>query len=311
MDTVIQLRGTVYEEGYGLIAKKVMRDKDLSPVAKSIYAYLCSFAGSDKNGERSAFPGVKLMMAELGIKSDDTYYKHREILIEKGYISIEKDNRNNGRFKNNIYYINAVPVAVEKEEKVENGGTVGIKGFPPHPKKPGMEETPYPNFSSTIKSSTKNSSTKNSSTKNQGAISNSSIINSFIINSDINLDDDDKAFEINRIAFKEFVDHFHENYAWDNNELFNLIYLQMQKQKLNMFTVDEAIKQAKRMDKYGLEKINDYPAYFVGGIIRNQTSKKNALEKRKAKKAEEEAKRKAEEEEAKKKTVPFYNWLEQ
>ena len=49
------LRGTIYENGYGLIAQKVMRDKDLSPVAKSIYAYICSFAGADKDGERSTF----------------------------------------------------------------------------------------------------------------------------------------------------------------------------------------------------------------------------------------------------------------
>src|SRR3954452_25037865 len=97
MDTVIQFRGTIYENGYGLIAQKVMRDKDLSPVAKSIYAYICSFAAVGKDGERTAFPGVKLMMYELGIKSEDTYYKHRKQLLEKVYISIEKQ-RQEGKF---------------------------------------------------------------------------------------------------------------------------------------------------------------------------------------------------------------------
>src|SRR4051794_40896002 len=102
MDTVIQFRGTIYEKGYGLIAQKVMRDRDLSPTAKSIYAYICSFANVGEGGERSAFPGVELMMVELGIKTDDTYYKHRKQLLAKGYLTIEK-NRKVGKFDNNVY----------------------------------------------------------------------------------------------------------------------------------------------------------------------------------------------------------------
>lgn len=162
MDTVIQFRGTIYENGYGLIAQKVMRDKDLSPVAKSIYAYICSFAGVGKDGERSAFPGVQLMMAELGIKTEDTYYKHRKQLLEKGYITIEK-RRQEGKFENNIYYVEAVPVTQPQEENVDT------KRNEPYPKKSGKAPTP------------KKSSTVKSSTKKQGTNINRFTINSFNI----------------------------------------------------------------------------------------------------------------------------------
>lgn len=114
-DTVIQFRGTIYENGYGLIAQKVMRDKDLTPTAKAIYAYICSFAGVGKDGERSAFPGVELMKKELGIKTNGSYYKHRKQLIDKGYITIEKQRKEGQRFDNNLYFIEAVPI--EKEDK--------------------------------------------------------------------------------------------------------------------------------------------------------------------------------------------------
>jgi hypothetical protein len=132
-DIVIQFKGTIYENGYGQVAQKVMRDKDLSTVAKAIYAYLCSFAGGNPLDDRIAFPGVKLMMAELNIKSEDTYYKHRKQLIDKGYIEVEQEKDKDGKFKRNIYSIVAVPVEKKEEE--------------PHPKKSGTE--PSPNFSST------------------------------------------------------------------------------------------------------------------------------------------------------------------
>jgi hypothetical protein len=143
MDAVIQFSGTIYEDGYGLIAQKVMRDSNISPTAKAVYAYLCSFAGVGKDGERTAFPGVSLMMKDLGIKSEDTFYKYRKELVSAGYVTIKKE-REKGRFERNLYFINAVPVEVPQEEK-------------PHPKLSGME--PYPKLSSTIKSSTTNRGT--------------------------------------------------------------------------------------------------------------------------------------------------------
>lgn len=131
------------------------------------------------------------------------------------------------------------------------------------------------------------------------------------------IDDDDKEleeeFHINKYSFREFVEHFNENYPdqFDRDMYLN-IYQQMEKQKLDLFTVDEAVRQVKRMKNYGHEKINDYAAYFIGGIIKNRTSKRGALVERRYKKEVERLK--AEEEqrkiEEKNNPFPFYNWLE-
>lgn len=183
MDLVIQFEGTVYEQGYGLIAQKVMRDKDLHPVSKSIYAYLCSFAGVGKDGERSAFPGVSLMMHELGIKTDDTFYKYRKQLVQKGYIKIEKRRQTGAKFDNNIYKIIAVPVEIPKEI--------------PTPKISGMDE-PYPNLSCTVEPST----------VKQGTIINSSIINSSITKKEEEED-----------IYKSVVSFFEENITSSNGAI--------------------------------------------------------------------------------------------
>ncbi|RGY62742.1 helix-turn-helix domain-containing protein, partial [Fusobacterium ulcerans] len=42
----------IYEEGYGVVAKKVMRDKTLNILSKAVYAYICSYTGKGKD----AFP---------------------------------------------------------------------------------------------------------------------------------------------------------------------------------------------------------------------------------------------------------------
>ena len=136
-EIVVQFEGTVYENGYGQIAKKVMRDKSIHAVSKAIYAYLVSYAGSKDN----SFPSVQLMMDELGIKSEDTFYKYRNQLIKAGYITVHKE-REEGRFDNNVYKIATVPVPAILTE--------GEKS--PYPKKSGT--VPYPKFSSTVKSST-------------------------------------------------------------------------------------------------------------------------------------------------------------
>ena len=144
---VVQFRGTIYENGYGQIAQKVMRDRSLSGTAKLIYSYIVSFAGQDG----SAFPSIDLMMNDLGIKAEDTFYKHRKQLIDAGYITIEKQQRIKGKYFNNVYIIEVVP-----EKKAKKG-----------------EDSPYPKFSSTVESSTIKSGINNISisTKSESNIS--------------------------------------------------------------------------------------------------------------------------------------------
>jgi DnaD/phage-associated family protein len=147
-DQVVMFRGTVYESGYGLIARKVMRDKKLHPTAKAMYAYLCSFAGTNGDNTPSAFPSVDLMKGELGIKTQDTFYKYQKQLVQSGYITIEKGKREKGKFQNNIYYIEPVPEPKTAEKKNEDDGNKESK-----PKKPQSKK------STTEKSTTKKSTT--------------------------------------------------------------------------------------------------------------------------------------------------------
>jgi hypothetical protein len=109
MDMVIQFRGTIYENGYGQIAQKVMRDKSIHTTAKAIYGYLCSFAGGRLEDDKYAFPSVELMMDELNIKSEDTFYKYRKQLTDAGYLTVEQKKDSKGRFVRNLYIIEAVP----------------------------------------------------------------------------------------------------------------------------------------------------------------------------------------------------------
>lgn len=62
-----------------------MRNKNISPYAKLIYAYLVSFAG-DKG---MAFPSQSLMCEELGL-SRNTIKKYLNELREVGLIELEK-----------------------------------------------------------------------------------------------------------------------------------------------------------------------------------------------------------------------------
>lgn len=108
-ETIIAMRGTVYEKGYGLIAKKVMQDKSISIKAKALYAYFSSFAGAtDMLETREAFPSIAKILDDLGI-SKDSFYKYRKELEAAGYITVEQDKDNEKKFKNNTYYIEAVP----------------------------------------------------------------------------------------------------------------------------------------------------------------------------------------------------------
>jgi hypothetical protein len=159
MDSVIQFRGTIYENGYGLIASKVMRDKSIPKQSRLIYAYMCSFASIGKDGNRVAFPSVSLQCNELDM-SEDTYYKWRKVLENRGLITIEK-RKENGKFERNLYFIESVPVSKETSSE------------------------PYP----------KNSGTENSGTEKQGTIINSFISissNNNSNNKDIDNIDDDK-----------------------------------------------------------------------------------------------------------------------
>jgi hypothetical protein len=158
MDAVIQFEGTIYENGYGLLARNVMRDHTLPKQSRLIYAYMCSFASVGQNGERVAFPSISLQCHELEM-NEDTYYKWRKPLIDRGLIKITKQRQEGSKFDRNLYSIVAVPVPVEKVENAEP------EDEEPYPKKSGTDKKPYPKSSGTEKPSTEKSGTKSSSLK--------------------------------------------------------------------------------------------------------------------------------------------------
>jgi DNA-binding transcriptional ArsR family regulator len=82
--------------GFGILPREIMRSS-LSITAKTIYAYLASFAGNT----RKAFPSVRLICNELGM-SENTFYKYLKELKDLGVVEIIKE-REQGKFAKNIY----------------------------------------------------------------------------------------------------------------------------------------------------------------------------------------------------------------
>lgn len=93
----LRLEGINFK-GYGVIPKYAMRDRELSITAKGIYAYFCAMSGSGN----STFPSVETILAHLGFRSE-TYYLHRQQLVDQGYIEISSLARKGGTFSNNVF----------------------------------------------------------------------------------------------------------------------------------------------------------------------------------------------------------------
>ncbi|MFL0168265.1 helix-turn-helix domain-containing protein [Candidatus Clostridium helianthi] len=105
----------IYEDGYGVIPKQVMRDSSISTGAKLVYAYICSFAGAGGN----AFPSLDLICSELCI-SEKKMYKCRNELIDKGLITVKKK-RIGSKYSNNIYTLVTNPSKQKTIEPSQNG----------------------------------------------------------------------------------------------------------------------------------------------------------------------------------------------
>ena len=99
----IKLQG-IMSEGYGVIPKKVMKDKTLTIEAKAIYAFMASYSG---NGNTS-YPSVEYITDFLDI-SRHRFNRHRKLLEEKGYISVSQERKKGSKFTHNVYTLEFIP----------------------------------------------------------------------------------------------------------------------------------------------------------------------------------------------------------
>ena len=100
----IHLSG-IFANGYGIIPKLVMQNKNISIEAKAIYAYICSYSGKGTN----AFPKINKILSDLSI-SKDRFYKHIKQLVKYNFLEITKSSKK-GRYISNIYTIVLIPSA--------------------------------------------------------------------------------------------------------------------------------------------------------------------------------------------------------
>lgn len=85
--------------GYGIVVQEVMRNKELSPEAKAIYAYLSSVTGTDDR----CFPSIDTMLRDMAM-SRNRLTKHMNQLIEFGVVEKTRERTQTG-FGRNIYKI--------------------------------------------------------------------------------------------------------------------------------------------------------------------------------------------------------------
>ena len=85
-------------EGFVQVPNRILRDPDLSPGAKLVYAGILSYAWK----EESAWPGHERLGIDLGVHRNTIGRMIRE-LQERGYLRVQR----RGQGKTNIYTLTA------------------------------------------------------------------------------------------------------------------------------------------------------------------------------------------------------------
>lgn len=181
LENILIVEG-VNAKGFGTIPKLVMKDRRLTPQAKAIYAYFCSYAGCGS----TAFPKVSQIMYDLNM-SNKTYYKHFELLTINGYITVTKRKKEGNKFDNNIYKLNMNPIKTVVEN-LHNGEESNQLSTENYQKKEEVVDKPVDNSRGVDSPSWKNSMTQISMTRISTTNINNNNINN-INNNNINWDD--------------------------------------------------------------------------------------------------------------------------
>ena len=97
MSNKIELGGA-FSEGYGIVPKKILRDKTISSNTKLVLCYMLSFTG----GGVTCFPSIRTMADDLNISSR-TVIRCLSEAEDKNLISKHQKMLGRGKGKQNIY----------------------------------------------------------------------------------------------------------------------------------------------------------------------------------------------------------------
>lgn len=81
-----------------MVYQEVTRNKNLSPAAKGLYAYLSSFCGTSDE----CYPSVATIIAEMGM-GKDTFYRQINALVEAGVVEKRQTKDKKGKFQKVVY----------------------------------------------------------------------------------------------------------------------------------------------------------------------------------------------------------------
>ncbi|GLI58308.1 hypothetical protein PM10SUCC1_38220 [Propionigenium maris DSM 9537] len=133
---VRQFVGTIFEDGFGMIPQRIMRDRKLSSNGKVVYSYLASYAWNTTR----VYPKQKTMSEDLGI-SEEKLRKCLKELYDLGYVQKEKylipeEDRTSPkqRYRNVYILTNSLKEIIEiKDKRVEEifETTENIEEFEP------------------------------------------------------------------------------------------------------------------------------------------------------------------------------------
>ena len=136
-DKLKAYEGSVLDQGYGVVGKRVMRDRSIKIGAKGLYCYLCVYG-------HEVFPKRDTICYDLGI-SRDTYNSYLKELVTHGYVSVRQRRGEGNKFAGNVYTINiklseATNGGVEKPQR-KNSATEPEGIQEPCPKIPATEKS--------------------------------------------------------------------------------------------------------------------------------------------------------------------------
>jgi hypothetical protein len=251
IENILRVQG-VNAKGYGIIPKIVMQDSRLTIQAKAIYAYFCSFAGAGD----TAFPSVRKIMFDLGMKDIDSFRKHRKLLENCGYIKVEQL-VNNGIFSSNIYTIISNP----EPTTVDNTEDSPIRVLPVTGEIPlRMKPVTKSNSINKNNKTNKNSQSVQEEIKEQDGQTDENIINKIIKVSEIDLYPDEKRNLVKEAIRTVF---FKSDIAY--NLRVGLTQTQL-KDKLRDLRLPHVERALKKFEAHK-HKVTNTPIYFTKVLI--------------------------------------------